>query len=41
MPSDVRQQDIDFLQSAAKPQSVLLLMPASPVQRLVEATKVN
>jgi hexosaminidase len=37
--ADIRQQDIEFLKSAAKPQAVLLLMPASSVERLVEATK--
>jgi hexosaminidase len=36
---DVRQQNIDFLKTSAKPQSVLLLMVASPVETLVEATK--
>ena len=36
---DVRQQNIDFLKTSAKPQSVLLLMVAPPVETLVEATK--
>ena len=39
--SDVKQQKIEFLKSAAKPQAVLLLMPASSVERLVQATKSN
>jgi hexosaminidase len=39
--SDLRQRNIEFLKSAAKPQAVLLLMPASSVERLVEATKPN
>jgi len=37
----LRQQNIEFLKSAAKPQAVLLLMPAPSVERLVEATKPN
>jgi hexosaminidase len=39
--ADVRQKNIDFLKSAAKPQAVLLLMPAPSVERLVQATKVR
>ena len=39
IPEATRQQQIASLQSAAKPQAVLLLMPAASVQRLVEATK--
>ncbi len=39
VPADARQRDIDFLQVAAKPQSVLLLMIASPVELLVQATQ--
>jgi len=39
--SDVKQQNIEFLKSAAKPQAVLLLMPASSVERLLQATKSN
>jgi hexosaminidase len=37
--TELRQRNIEFLKSAAKPQAVLLLMPASSVERLVEATK--
>jgi hexosaminidase len=37
--ADLRQRSIEFLKSAEKPQAVLLLMPASSVERLVEATK--
>ena len=37
--ADVRKGDLDFLDAAAKPQSVLLLMPAQSVRRLVEATR--
>jgi hexosaminidase len=37
--SKLRQRNIEFLKSASKPQSVLLLMPASTVEGLVEATK--
>jgi hexosaminidase len=37
--ADVRQKNIDFLKSAAKPQAVLLLMPPPSVERLVQATK--
>lgn len=36
---EVRQSNIDFLQSAAKPLAVLLLMPASAVEELVQATR--
>ena len=39
--AELRQANIDFLKSAAKPQAVLLLMPASSVERLVQATKAN
>lgn len=39
--ADLRQQNIEFLKSAAKPQAVLLLMPAPSVERLVQATKPN
>jgi hexosaminidase len=39
--ADLRQRNIEFLKSAAKPQAVLLLMPAPSVERLVEATKPN
>ena len=39
--TDLRQRDIEFLKSAEKPQAVLLLMPASSVETLVEATKSN
>lgn len=35
---ELRQRNIEFLKSASKPQAVLLLMPASSVERLVEAT---
>ena len=37
--ADVRQRNIEFLRVSAKPQAVLLLMVARPVQILVEATK--
>jgi hexosaminidase len=37
--SEVRQRNIDFLKSAAKPQAVLLLVVAPSVESLVEATK--
>ena len=37
--ADMRQRNIEFLKSAAKPQAVLLLMPASSVERLVQASK--
>jgi hexosaminidase len=39
--AELRQTNIDFLKSAAKPQAVLVLMPAFSVERLVEATKTN
>lgn len=39
--ADLRRQNIEFLKSAAKPQAVLLLMPAPSVERLVQATKSN
>jgi hexosaminidase len=37
--ADLRQRNIEFLKTAAKPQAVLLLMPASSVERLVQASK--
>lgn len=37
--AEVRQRNIDFLKASAQPQVVLLLMVASPVELLVEATK--
>jgi len=37
--SEVRQRNIDFLKSAAKPQAVLLLVVAPSVESLVQATK--
>lgn len=37
--AEARQRNIDFLDNAAKPQSVLLLMVAPSVRRLVEATR--
>jgi hexosaminidase len=36
---DLRKRYIEFLKTAAKPQAVLLLMPASSVERLVQASK--
>jgi hexosaminidase len=39
--ADLRKRNLEFLKSAEKPQAVLLLMPASSVERLVEATKSN
>ena len=39
--SELRQRNIEFLKSAGKPQAVLLLMPPSSVERLVEATKLK
>jgi hexosaminidase len=39
--TELRKTNIAFLQSAAKPQAVLLLMPAASVERLVQATKSN
>ena len=39
--SEVRQRDIEFLVNAANPQSVLVLMVAPSVQRLVEATRTS
>jgi len=36
---EVRQRNLDFLKTAAKPAAVLLLMVAPPVEALVEATK--
>jgi hexosaminidase len=37
--ADARQREIDFLKLAAKPQAVLLLMVAPPVELLVQATR--
>jgi hexosaminidase len=37
--AELRRENIAFLESASKPQSVLLLMPASAVEMLVQATK--
>ena len=37
--AESRQRDIAFLKSAEKPQAVLVLMPASSVEMLVQATK--
>ena len=37
--AELRRENIAFLESASKPQSVLLLMPASSVEMLVQATK--
>ena len=37
--TDVRQKNIEFLKSAAKPQAVLLLMVAPSVEMLVQATR--
>ena len=39
--ADVRQKKIEFLEFAAKPHAVLLLMPASSVERLVQATPIR
>ena len=39
--AEVRQRNIEFLKASAKPQAVLLLMVASPVECLVEATKIE
>ena len=39
--ADVRSQNIDFLDAAAKPQAVLLLMVAPSVETLVKATRTN
>lgn len=41
LSADARQQNIDFLKTAAKPQSVLLLMVAPPVELIVQATRTN
>ena len=35
---DLRQRNIEFLKASAKPQAVLLLMPAPSVELLVQAT---
>jgi len=40
VPAEHRQQNLAFLQSAAKPIAVLLIMPAASVQRLEEATQI-
>jgi hexosaminidase len=37
--ADLRQQTIEFLKSSGKPQAVLLLMVAPPVELLVQATR--
>jgi hexosaminidase len=37
--ADVRNRNIEFLESAAKPQAVLLLMVAPAVEELVQATR--
>jgi hexosaminidase len=39
--AEVRNRNIDFLDAAAKPQSVLLLMVAPSVETLVKATRTN
>lgn len=39
MNADSRQRNIEYLESAAKPQAVLLLMPASSVEKLVKACR--
>jgi hexosaminidase len=39
--ADVRQRNIDFLKSSAKPQAVLLLMVAPSVELLVQATRTH
>jgi hexosaminidase len=39
--AEVRQQNIEFLKSSAKPQAVLLLMAAPPVELLVQATRTH
>ena len=39
--ADVRNRNIDFLNAAAKPQAVLLLMVAPSVETLVKATRTN
>jgi hexosaminidase len=39
--ADVRNRNIDFLNAAAKPQAVLLLMVAPSVETLVKATRIN
>jgi hexosaminidase len=38
---EVRNRNIDFLDAAAKPQAVLLLMVVPPVETLVKATRTN
>ncbi len=37
--ADIRQRNIEFLESSEKPQAVLLLMIASPVETLVQASR--
>jgi hypothetical protein len=37
--ADSKKQSIEYLESSAKPQAVLLLMPASSVEKLVKACK--
>ena len=39
--ADTRQRNIEFLQLAAKPQAVLLLMVAPSVELLVQATRIQ
>jgi hypothetical protein len=39
--ADVRNQNIDFLNAAATPQAVLLLIIAPSVEMLVKATRTN
>jgi hexosaminidase len=41
VPRDTRQQNIEFLKAAGKPQAVLLLMVAPSVELLVEATRLQ
>jgi len=39
--ADLRNRNIEFLEAAAKPQAVLLLMVAPSVERIVKATRTN
>ena len=39
--ADTRQRNIEFLQLAAKPQAVLLLMVAPSVELLVQVTRIQ
>ena len=39
LKAELRQQNIEFLKSSAKPQAVLLLMVPHSVELLVEATR--